>query len=477
MGPLLDPTPRPTEASILGGALGQGIARNFPQPEQMVQKGLLQQAFDKLDPSLSYEEQLAAIVPTLMTTQGGAEALQTIAPILQQRAKNRAISEAIKDEQNITQQQDRPSQPKTGGGIPVQPSSQVGVSEGEITPQEAEDKFRVPSPPGSEEPIYPQMSAGPQKKPLLSPDEMKNYALGLMQVSDKTGAPMSFQEGMQLAQQEQQNRENFNQRIGQEQETRLQYIKDLNADVVERAVNSGLIQNADDEARTVAERLGFEARDAETPAARWEFVRTGLRKYNNAREGIQRESKIPGPFTVLGRKIIGTYKDKETVQKDLKPFVDTYKEYGLYDELRNELTTSLGMGPEDAEVTIFPLTSEEKNSIGRFSTNTTKPIFKRYEPYPGEGFNLNNQEKFDKFKNNLSDYLKKFPKANLVTLRGRLNQDKRYSWNDISRAIGELQEENRFVPDNYQYSQLPIINKAPLPGLSEQFKEWWKFTK
>lgn len=474
-------TPKASQAGALGQALSQGLSKNLPAPELMVQRGMLEQAFKNLDPNSSYEEQLQSIVPTLMTTQGGAEALQTLAPILQQRARNRAVSQAVKSKLGQNEQQDQRA-PGVNVGVPTQGEGgqPIGVAPGQVAPGEDQDKFRDPSVPGSEEPIYPQMTAGPEAMDLMSPPEMEQYALKLMDTSGQTGSPMSFQEAMQLAQTDQNNRENYNQRISKETEDRLQNIKDLNADVVERAINSGLIQSDDDESRTIAEKLGFQARDAKNPAERWEYVRTGLRAFNNAREGIRREGRIPGRFGIIGRKLLGTYKDKQTVQKDLQDFVTPYLKYGMYDELRTELTTQLGMGPEDAEMTIFPFSKEESASLNKFDKNSKVPGITQFgskSPYPGEAFNIQDENKFDKLKNDVEGYLKKFPKANLVTLRGRLNQDKKYSWQDISRSIGELVEEKRFTPDNYQYSQLPIIKQAPLPGMTEQFKDWWQLTR
>ena len=41
----------------------------------------------------------------------------------------------------------------------------------------------------------------------------------------------------------------------------------------------------------------------------------------------------------------------------------------------------------------------------------------------------------------------------------------------------ELMEEGRIKPDNYQYGQLEALFNPPLPGLTEQMKEWWMNTK
>lgn len=92
MGPLLDPTPRQTPESILGGALGQGIARNFPQPEMMVQRGLLQDAFNKAKKTAGKEgaSPLDVAFDFLQATAGipGAERyVGQVLPLVMQQAK------------------------------------------------------------------------------------------------------------------------------------------------------------------------------------------------------------------------------------------------------------------------------------------------------------------------------------------------------------------------------------------------------
>ena len=88
-------------AEQLGLNIGQGIARNFPTPEQQVQKGLLQQAFKGLldAPKGDYLSQLSAIAPTLLTTAGGAEALAELSLILAKSAQALSVSDVIRSRQ------------------------------------------------------------------------------------------------------------------------------------------------------------------------------------------------------------------------------------------------------------------------------------------------------------------------------------------------------------------------------------------
>lgn len=88
---------------------------------------------------------------------------------------------------------------------------------------------------------------------------------------------------------------------------------------------------------------------------------------------------------------------------------------------------------------------------------------------------------YKEFKEGLADWIgknnsKEHP-INLQTLRGNLNQGKRYAWQDISKAINELIAEQRFAPDPEQENQLAKINHAPIPGLLEIFDFWWKGKK
>lgn len=455
----------------LGQSLGQGVARNFPTPEQNVQKGLLSEAFKNLKnaPESDYLSQLEAVAPTLLTTAGGAEALGQIAPILSKKSENLAIQKAL---------QNKKGGPGGGQSLPsngVIPSSQPGIGQPQnnVSPQ---NKFRHPSEQISEDTTYPNKTAGPQIQKIMSPQEIENFAVDLMKSSSELGKPISFSDAYNMGVQQNQNTSLYNDQILKEQDLRKKANEEMSSGVYQRALNSGLVSADNPEEKTVIDQLAYKYRNEATPADQWEKVRTEFQPFAKAREAIRRESSIPGPFQSIGRKIIGTYKDKESLFRDLQPSLDKYRQYGLFDAARNELTSALGMGAEDAERALFPFTKEQKQQLSKFPSSPHGLVPFPKQTFPGDDFGLDGKN-YEKFKENLGDFLEKNKGVNLISLRGDLNQSKRYDWNDISKAIGELIEERRFTPDLVQSEQLPVINQAPLPGLAQIFDFWWKKTK
>lgn len=483
---VFDLTPTPSSASMLGQSLAQGIARNFPQPEQRVQQGLLQDAFAKLQqaPQGDFLTQLETIAPTLMTVPGGSELLGQIAPILSAKARSKAQMEAVQ-KRRAGVSTPTPGQPQTGEATPQERALTQGAQQEQELPESDEDT-KIGQPytkkelfPQGNEPTYPDPSAGPQLQRIMSPPELENYALDIMQSSDQMGQPMDYNSALQMANKQNENIQAYNNTVLKEMELRKENLKELNSDVVQRAINSNLIKSDDDEARTVAEKLGYEARKSNNPAQRWEHVRDGLRDFNTARQKIRREADLAGPFQSLWRKMKGTFKDKETVLKNLQPALQVYRKNGLYDEARAILSNELGFGPEDTETALFPFTKEQSRDINLLKNNSIKPKTTPTpfgETFPGEQFSLP-EEKFQSFKEDLAGFLDKNKDMNLVSMRGVLNQNKKYSWQDISRAVNELIEEKRFTPKYQQSVQLGIINEAPLPGMGNIFEYWWKGAK
>ena len=54
-----------------------------------------------------------------------------------------------------------------------------------------------------------------------------------------------------------------------------------------------------------------------------------------------------------------------------------------------------------------------------------------------------------------------------------LNQGKKYAWQDYSRVISELSDEERFIPNQQQFQELKVIKQAPVQGLLEMFRFLW----
>ena len=476
---VFDLTPTQSTASMIGNALGMGVAKNLPQPEQMVQRGLLRDAFSKINPNMDMSQNLQNIAPELLTTAGGVEALNTILPMMQKQAQTQAYKQYIDNQRKgISQQRQLPQQSQ----IPqdqnnellqqIQPRQQKPGQIPDVRSTLYQDYIIQKQ---EEAQTYPEITAGPEITRLLSPDERRKAAYDLMEQSNLAGNPISLEQSMNIVDREQQSIAANNEQIRIEQQRRKSEIKDITSGYVKRAINAGLINPDRPEDITVAEELAMENRKNANPSEAWKNIRKGLREWKSAKNTIQREFGIKGPFSELYNKAIGNYKDVETVINNLQNDLDKYRKYGLIDEARKDISTYLGFGPELTERAIFPFTKEQSSELDKFPGNII-PRKERaptiHDVFPGELYNLD-ANKFDKFKDYLENYLGKNKDINLISLRGVLNQNKKYSWQDISKAIGELIEEDRFTPNYTQDQQLKVINQAPLPGLMEQFKFLW----
>lgn len=463
---------------MLGNALGMGISKNFEPPEQRVQRGILSKAFEdlKLADQTNPMEQFSKIAPALLTTPGGAEVLNTLYPQIRQQAQNAAL---IKEIESKYGGYANPNAGKAAGikGLPNEENIQKTP---EQTEQNTKDKFRQrPIASGPESGQHPQRTAGPQVTRLPSPKQIEEEVARIVL---STGGSTGQSEARQLVNEKYKNVLNNNNQIVEEQQRESNKIKEGSSGVVERALNSGLISKDANgtpnfpEEVTVIEQLANEFKNEKTPADQWEKVRESYRPFAKAREDLKRHGTLPGGFAKFGRMITGNYQDKESVIKKIQPQLDQYRKYGLYDEARDLLQNDMGFGREDAESAIFQLNESAKKQLQSIPKNTKIPTIGKEQPFPGSGFNLP-PEKFEKFKDELAGIFEKNPGINLLAVRGNLNQDKKYSWQDISEATSQLIAEKRFTPDQIQKGELAEMNKAPLPGLAEQFKFWWKDTK
>lgn len=470
----------------IGESIGQGLSRGFEtSTQQQFQRSKLQEAFSKLKPGANFIEQLKTIAPDLLTTPGGAQALSELAPVLGKFAQNEALLTALNKRGPSTNQ----SLPQNQWVEPLEQPQAPAIT--------IQDKYRNPRLPKSEKTTFPQRTAGPQPQREMSPQQIDDLAKDIMLQSALSGNPITYPEALNTANAQNNQIVQSNERINLQNERIKQAQSTLSQNLINRATNSGLIKTPED--RTVAEKLALQSADAETETDAWEYVRTGLRDYEAARNDLVRSYSVPGPFKTGYRKLLGSYKEKEQAIKDLQPSLDKYRKYGLFDEAKNDLVTQVGMGAEDAQSALFPLNPTTKKELDSFPKNQIKeptrtpktfglggvlgslatsigPLSNIELDFPGQSFVLP-PEKFNEFKEKLLPILKENESINLISLRGKLNQDKRYAWQDIYKAIDELIAEGRFTPDIEQDKELKIIRNAPLPGLAQQFKYLWTETK
>lgn len=480
---VVDMSPTASRGSLLGEKLGQALSRNLPTPEQRVQEQRLSQAFEKLKNlnNPDYLTQLETVLPTLMSTPGGSEVAQTLLPLMQTQAQNRSKVEAFKK--------------FTGGNRETQPASEaqpnlinpnattqqqapLNVAD-EMQIEDATDKWRYPQKAKTgKEDFYPQRSAGPKVSPLMSPAELRQFANNMLGKAYEMGNyNLTYDQAYNMGLEENKVRAANNATIENERQARSKASEDMFKQVSAIGENLKLVNTQTD--KNVLQKLVNDYKSEGTSAEVWDKIKPIYQDYKRAEAQIANMPDRPGMFEKFWRKMSGTYKDNEEIQRDIQEPLNFYREHGLFDEAR-ELLDSLGMGPEQTEETLFPLDERQKQLLKKFDKNPDwmnieKEIKNRenyswFEDYPYQSLPRLDKENFQKFKSDLNNYLKNNKKANLIVTRGYLNRNSLFSWEDINQAIRELEEEGQFVPDYIQSSQMPIIQQAPLPGLAQQFK-------
>lgn len=472
-----------SQEKLLSGlekAMTQSNEFAVEQQQYNRQKGRLAEAFSKIQPNQPFLEQLKSIAPDLLSTPGGAQALSELAPTLGQYAQNSAIRTALD------------SRRKPSGGAAEAAQSQMqqpssppqSIRNVPKSPEEGEAAYRSPQAPYSAENTFPERTAGPTTQKLMSPTEMHEKTLDLMDTSGQFGKPMDYGQAASIVQNQNTQIAASNAQIDQEKAAQLAAQRDFTKNMVQRAQEEGLVQANSPEDVAIAEKLSLQAKKAPSEVEAWGYVKSGLQEYKGARSKIQREYSRPDPFTGFWDKMMGNYKTKEETMKHIQPEIDTYKKYGLIPELREDLMQGPGFGPEDVEEAIFPLKGEALDQITAFPKNS-KAVKKPGLPpgvqditqiFPGTEYKLSPDE-YPKFKDSVSNYLANNPGVNLVSVRARLNQDKRYAWQDFADVISELIKEKKFTPDRTQIDQKTIIDQGPIPGMGAMFRFGLKGTK
>jgi hypothetical protein len=480
----------PTVGQGIGKAIGRGLEESLPEgARQAFHQSKLQDAFDDLknNPSGNFMEDLARIAPVLATTPGGSQLLGELAPLL----ANRARSQVYTNEGGGEAEGRGSAGPGRGGNQRL--TGQGMEQAGQVAAPGNPDKFLNPQDTASADTTFPQPTTPQDFLPEMSYAEKKQMHLDTMKRLEQAGQPDDPMAVWNYVNEEARQITDQNNRL-REQQKDIKNSQDIvTSGVVTRADNLGMLKEPED--RTVISKLALENKNAPDSEKAWEAVRTGYRDFSNARSGLERMYTVPGPIDKFYRKVLGSYKDKEQASKDAQRGLDHYRKHGLYDEARKLLTNDIGLGAEDTEEWLFPPTPGQKKQLDNFPKNNKKVLRpgalldlkpssgktmeqRNESEFPGEAFQLD-QPQFEKFKDELGRMVsgRDNEPINLISLRGRLNQDKKYAWQDVSKAINELIDEQRFTPNIEQEKQLKVIQEAPMPGLAQMFDFMLKGTK
>ncbi len=476
--------PKPNLGTMLGEAAGSGLRSGIEQGSsaefnmrqnertQQRQASRLQQALSGLDPnSPNFIESFKQIAPALVTTPGGPQLLAEISPILSTLARNNALNNSLGNPNNRSagNNQGNVNQPN---GEPSQQTAQISNN----PYQNSQDKYLRPEAPQAENTNFPQRAANFGIQPEMSAADKQDLTRQIVKDAAANGTPMEWSKAMEFAENQANQITQQNNRIYEQQQQQETALERDNDRYVAEAKNHGFLKHPEDE--TLVRKFANEARNAAPGQDAWEYIRTQMNAFDTARTGLERNYILPGAIDKQYRKLTGTFKEKQQAINDMQTDLDFFREHGLYSQARDILTNTVGFGPEDTELALFPFDKYQEAEINQFPKNSFGPkkkeiygnyIEQRENTFPGEKYNLPN-DKFLDFKKEIADILHGNDNINLIGLRGRLNQDKGSSWPDIYKAIDQLREEERFKPNIEQQNQLRILQNAPIPGLGEFFQ-------
>ena len=492
MGPLLDPTPRPTEASILGGALGQGIARNFPQPEQMVQRRMLQEAFDKAKTSATQKDAspLDLAFDFLQATAGikGSERyIGAVLPLLLEKARSA-----------------RGAQVEPLGG--TQQPQQEGIPQGEGIPQEAQgDVQQQPTEiPSSQDFLAQSQAQFQQQGQELPPPAVDQSGLfgGALQPTELGMGPIpntySPQQIQQVQTEDLQN--GFPESIRAQ---RMEKYNDLARKETDDIVKAAQVQsematrrrqgqeayrkvlgttlNTNDPldlalAENISERPGY--RDVTSDVQRAEKVKQEYDLLKRNLDGFKVASVRPSPYLPWSRSQYE--KNFKALRENAQPLIAEGMRSQIYSKLREN-----GWTPTETEQILNPLGENLRGKINDISK------FKEATPTVsgGKPFQQVEQKINDRINKQWESFLQKNikqgkvdpknrdvlqPGTSLVLLRNEYMK-KGGNWQDFESMILKLRDEGKIRLDRFQESEMNVINRRPIHSLF--FEEFMFGTK
>lgn len=471
----------------LGQAMGQGAAKTFVDPQVLVQQKRLSEAFKDIPENASLQDILTRAGPELLTTPGGAQFLESYMQLQQKQGQAKSMQNYLQRQMGLGEEaQVQPQQQVPGQQPAMDPNSGYMPQQGMPNQQQQQGKpqqatsqgyktGREPKAPKSKESLYPKRTVAPEPIPLPTPQQRQMKIHQIMADQLAFGNTPDYNAVANTVNQESQMIQQHNQQVEQERQLIREQQDKMVAQNVQRAADSNLFQKPED--RTVFEKFTNEANDAENPNDAYQYARDKFRQFETARTGLTRGLDVPNIAEKIYRKALGTYKEKSEMIKEMQPDLDVFRELGLYDEARNLLTNDFGLGPEDTERALFPLTPEQEKLYNQFMPN---PAYKKTEPVMGVGNPPQKElspKNFDRFYKDLSNLIQQDPQTNLIALRGEMVDGKGYPWQDVSKAIAQMIDEGAFKPDAIQREQYNVIKNPPLPGLTEMFKFFWKGTK
>lgn len=432
----------------LGQALGIGLGKNFVDPQQMVQRGMLQQALEQAktqirQPGQTPLDKIFSVMQAGAGIPGSERYLGSILPLVQQLSMAEASQNAplgLENETPVPQQlTDFLSPP------------QINQQENSFYPNNQGQQ----KPPGN----APQAATTGNKVPVLSNQQLLQYSKPYANQRTKAGIPTTPQEAYEQLKSINEDNKNANALVETERKERVASQREYGR-IAEEKLRRVMPDAGDEEVayikRKAEEAAGQNASEADIER----HAAAEARKYKNLVSKVEKDLGAIRSYSRPFHELMGNAKTAEQTENDLRIKVQPLLDAGLYDKARLLLSKN-GLYPEERERVVSSLGEIAKTNLAQFPKikyneyNTPFSNKRQYDP-----------QDIDKFKESLGDILERDPSTNLILLRGAF-EDKNVDWRLFKDTLNEFQENGTFLPNDDQFNQMGTLDEPPLTFLGK----------
>ena len=457
---IISPSPRAMQASQIGQALGIGINKNFPDPQQLVQRQQLQKALQEAkastrQPGATPLDKMFAFMEAGAGIPGSERYMGALLPLVEQLTKADAARNApfgMQGNENTTDFNSTPQEitsPQMGNNQPT------GLNNFLSNPQQ--NPF-YPNNVGNQQAPgnLPQAATGGVKSPVASNQDLLKWSKPYAAQKTQAGIPTTPQEAYEeLKAINADNAEN-NKLIEQERKERVLSQREY-GQIAANKLAKVMPDAGDQEIAYIKRQVEQLAGENSSEADIERLAANEAVKYKNmiskASDGIPAERVYNRPF----HRLLGTSKSDEQARRDLRVKIQPLLDAGLNDKAR-KILSGKGYYPEEREMIIADLGENSLKTLAQLPKAGGSAESNEEDGY-GSGLGM--------IKQNIKDVLQNDPATNLILLRRKYDLDKNIDWRTFKDSVNEAIDEGIFKPNDDQFNQLNNLDEPPLGGLNK----------
>jgi len=460
---IISPSPRAMQQGQIGQALGIGINKNFPDPQQMVQRRQLQQALAEakqsvrqpgatpLDKMFSFMEAGAGI-------PGSERYMGALLPLVQQLTQAEAAQNAplgMPGQEGSTGQSitslNQPELVENQLNNFLNPSQQNGFYPSNVGDQQTTGNL-------------PQAATTGVKQPVASNQQLLKWSKDYAAQKTAAGIPTKPAEAYEELKAINADNQEANKLVEQERKERVASQREY-GQIAENKLSNIMPDAGDEEKAYIKKQVEQLAGENASEADIERLASAEARKYKNMISKVSQDIPASRIYNRPFQNLMGTSKSAESARNDLKLKVKPLLDAGLYDKARKVLGER-GYYPEEREMIITNLGEGSLKALSDFPDYKKLAAPRKIGAYGLELEQPVTIKQKEAVKQNLNLALKNDPSANLILLR-KAYEDKGVDWRLFKDSLNQAIEDGIFKPNDDQFNQLNNLDQPPLNGLEK----------